>query len=77
MASPQRVHVAFAAMAERPILFEHFQFLGDKRNQIVHEGDYERLERPQTAKSNPITQAEAVGHVDFVAGLINAIHSVA
>ena len=39
MASPQRVRVACAAMADRPIRFEHFQWLGDKRNQVVHDVD--------------------------------------
>jgi hypothetical protein len=39
MASPQRVHVAFAAMAERPTRFEHYQWLGDKRTQVVHDVD--------------------------------------
>jgi hypothetical protein len=26
-------------MADRPIRFEHFRWLGDKRNQIVHDVD--------------------------------------
>ncbi len=29
----------FPPMAERPTRFEHFRWLGDKRNQIVHDVD--------------------------------------
>lgn len=29
----------FAAMAERPTRFEHFRYLGDKRNQVVYDID--------------------------------------
>jgi hypothetical protein len=49
----------------------------DRRNRIVHEGDYERRERPQKSTLNPIGHAEAGGDVDFLAGLIEAIHAVA
>lgn len=48
----------------------------DRRNRIVHEGDYERLERPQTAKLTSITAAQATRDVDFLADVIDAIHSI-
>ena len=48
----------------------------DRRNAIVHEGDYERQERPQTAKPVSIDEAEARGSVDFMDALIEAIHRV-
>jgi hypothetical protein len=49
----------------------------DRRNQIAHEGDYERLERPQTTRMNGITQPQAANDIAFLASLIDAIHSVA
>jgi hypothetical protein len=45
-----------------------------RRNQIVHEGDYERLQKPQKAKLNPMTQKQARQDIDFIAQVINAIH---
>ena len=37
---PPRLAPAYVpAMAERPIRFEHTRWLGDKRNQIVHDVD--------------------------------------
>lgn len=56
---------------------ERLNGIVSRRNQIVHEGDYERLERPQTARKNAITHSEARADVDFLADLIDAIHSVA
>jgi hypothetical protein len=47
-----------------------------RRNQIVHEGDYERLEKPQTAKLLPITEKQAASDIEFIAQLIDAIHAV-
>lgn len=47
-----------------------------RRNQIVHEGDYERLERPRGPRRNRMTAAQAKRDVDFVADLIDAIHTV-
>lgn len=44
-----------------------------RRNQVVHEGDYERLDRPRTAKLNPLTGAQAAADIQFVADLIDAI----
>lgn len=47
-----------------------------RRNQIVHEGDYLRMERPRGAGRNRVTHAEATSDIDFVARLIDAIHAV-
>jgi hypothetical protein len=47
-----------------------------RRNQIVHEGDYERLERPQNARRNTVTYADALSSIDFIEQLIKAIHAV-
>lgn len=41
----------------------------DRRNRIVHEGDYERLDRPQSARMNQIPQAEALEDVAFMGDL--------
>lgn len=46
-----------------------------RRNQITHEGDYRRLERPQDPGRNPIPHREARDDVEFLAGLIDAIHT--
>ena len=46
-----------------------------RRNQIVHEGDYRRLERPRNAIRNGMTYSEAETDIDFVADLIDAIHA--
>jgi hypothetical protein len=48
----------------------------DRRNAMVHEGDYDRLDRPQTATLVNITAAEATAAVDFMGNLIDAIHAV-
>lgn len=47
-----------------------------RRNEIVHEGDYERLEKPRSPKRHSITTREAGGDIDFIAELIDAIHAV-
>jgi hypothetical protein len=47
-----------------------------RRNQIVHEGDYERKERPRTAKLTPMTPNQAIADIDFIAKLVDAIHAV-
>jgi hypothetical protein len=47
-----------------------------RRNQIVHEGDYRRLERPRDSRRNVMNPAEARADIDFVAQLIDAIHGV-
>lgn len=45
-----------------------------RRNQIVHEGDYVRLEKPQTARKNDMSQKQARTDIDFIEEIINAIH---
>jgi hypothetical protein len=45
-----------------------------RRNGIVHEGDYERLERPRTAKLVPLGRAAADDAVEFFSDLIDAMH---
>lgn len=45
-----------------------------RRNGIVHEGDYERLERPRTAKLVPLGRAAADDAVEFFSNLIDAMH---
>jgi len=47
-----------------------------RRNQIVHEGDYERKERPRKAKLTHMTQSQAIADIDFIAKLVDAIHVV-
>jgi hypothetical protein len=47
-----------------------------RRNQIVHEGDYERLERPRGPGRNSMTLPAATRDVNFLADLIDAIHAV-
>jgi len=42
----------------------------------VHEGDYERRQKPQKAKLNSITQKEARSDINFIAQVIDAIHEV-
>lgn len=44
-----------------------------RRNQIAHEGDYERLDRPQSAKKNAISQVEAASDLAFIAAVIDGI----
>jgi hypothetical protein len=47
-----------------------------RRNQIVHEGDYERLERPQRARRNGMTRTEAAADINFLTALIDAVHTI-
>lgn len=47
-----------------------------RRNAIVHEGDYERLDRPRTAKLVPLGRAAATEAVEFFSDLIDAIHAL-
>jgi len=47
-----------------------------RRNQIVHEGDYKRLERPRSAQRNGMSYTQAREDVEFVGDLIDAIHNV-
>jgi RiboL-PSP-HEPN len=47
----------------------------DRRNQIVHEGDYLRLERPRNANRNGMSYGKAAQDIDFLSALIDAIHA--
>jgi ribosome modulation factor len=47
-----------------------------RRNQIVHEGDYRRLEKPQNATRNLMTYTQAATAIDFLAQLVDAINAV-
>jgi hypothetical protein len=47
-----------------------------RRNQIVHEGDYERLEKPRGPGRNSITHRAALEDIAFIARLVDAIHAV-
>jgi hypothetical protein len=47
-----------------------------RRNKVVHEGDYERMERPRGPRRNPMSHTYARGSVAFVGALIDAIHAV-
>lgn len=53
---------------------ERLDGIVQRRNQIAHEGDYRRLERPQGSGKNAIPHKEASDSVDFLARLIDAIH---
>jgi hypothetical protein len=50
--------------------------IGSRRNHVVHEGDYIRQEKPQTARLNPITHAEGVADVDYIGDLIDGIFAL-
>jgi hypothetical protein len=47
-----------------------------RRNQIVHEGDYRRLERPRGPGQNLMLSTRAAADIQFISDLINAIHAV-
>lgn len=47
-----------------------------RRNQIVHEGDYQRLEKPRKPKRNGMTARQAQGDIDFISEVIDGIHAV-
>ena len=46
-----------------------------RRNRIVHEGDYEPLERPRTPRLIPMSLREARREVRFIEDLVTAIHT--
>lgn len=61
----------------RPIeIRERLDTIVRRRNQIVHEGDYERKERPRKAKTTPMSASQAQADIDFIAQLVDAIHAV-
>jgi hypothetical protein len=47
-----------------------------RRHQIVHEGDYERKERPRKANLTSMPMSQATADIDFIAQLVDAIHAV-
>ena len=47
-----------------------------RRNQIVHEGDYRRLERPRDSARNAVSYTQARRDIEFISALIDAIHAV-
>jgi hypothetical protein len=55
---------------------ERLNVIVKRRNQIVHEGDYQRLEKPRGPKRNAITHRQARSDIEFIAQLIDAIHEV-
>lgn len=57
-------------------LKEHLNRIVVRRNQIVHEGDYLRKERPRGPERNLMTLKQARADIDFVEELIDAIHAV-
>lgn len=57
-------------------LREKLDAIVNRRNQIAHEGDYVRLERPQTSRKNRVSAREASADVRFLRDLINAMHKV-
>jgi hypothetical protein len=61
------------ASAER--LQQRLDTIVQRRNQIVHEGDYVRQERPRRAVRNVLLYSQAKDDIDFIAELIEAIHS--
>lgn len=71
-----------AIAAEMPVpiepskIKERLNAIVTRRNQIVHEGDYERLEKPRRAKLNGMAHRHAESDIDFIAALIDAIHAV-
>ncbi len=46
-----------------------------RRNQIAHEGDYRRLDRPQNAGLNHVSSAEVLDDIQFLRELVDAIHA--
>jgi hypothetical protein len=48
-----------------------------RRNQIVHEGDYERLDRPQRKRLNSLGYLDARSMVNFISELIDSINAAA
>lgn len=53
---------------------ERLDAIVNRRNGVVHEGDYERLERPQNAKLSSLTAGEVNEDIEFLSQLVEAIH---
>jgi hypothetical protein len=69
------IGAAMTPMLTADAIRERLDSIVQRRNQIAHEGDYRRLERPQDNQRNSITHREAQDDVEFLARLIDAIHS--
>lgn len=55
---------------------ERLDVIEMRRNQIVHEGDYQRLEKPRGPRRNGMSYQQARGDIDFIEEVIEAIHAV-
>jgi hypothetical protein len=67
---------AFNPALTRPEIRDRLNAIVQRRNQIVHEGDYMRVERPRTGRRNKLTAPQARRDVNFISDLIDAIHAV-
>ena len=56
---------------------EKLDALVSRRNAIAHEGDYERLDRPQQIRVVKVAPSEARAAVKFISELVEAIHDAA
>jgi RiboL-PSP-HEPN len=66
----------FAPVMTRAQLEARLNAIVRRRNQIVHEGDYERQERPRGPRMTGISAGAANGDINFVSAFIDAIHAV-
>jgi hypothetical protein len=55
-------------------LRQHLNAIVQRRNRIVHEGDYEPLERPRGPRRVVMRSTTASSHIGFLDDLIEAIH---
>ena len=70
------IGAAMAPQQDSEQIKERLNVIVRRRNQIAHEGDYVRLEKPQTARVNDISQADADLDVAYLEDLIDAIHTI-
>jgi hypothetical protein len=70
------IAAALPGSATPETLKDELNRIVDRRNAIVHEGDYVRQDRPRGATKVTITGTEARRCVRFVSELIDAIHNV-
>lgn len=67
---------AFGSSEDASEIKQRLNAIVVRRNQIVHEGDYRRLERPRNKGKNSMSYSEASDSIDFLERLIRAIHSI-
>lgn len=72
----QAIGAEFVPVLAPGVIKSRLNAIVDRRNRIVHEGDYERLERPRGARRNPMQPGEAAASLEFIEELIGAIHAV-